>query len=177
MTGDRGRLPDPSPGSPHILDNGNAVATPNMKKPDILAALVIIPMCLYVFYESGTWPIPALLGNPLLIPRLVAGCLLVAAGALLYRALTGRALPLENRLQGADLRRVSGAAGLTGGYVFVMERLGFIATSFLFLLLFGVVLGERRWIRLVLVAIAVPIAMYVLFDTTLNVPLPQGWLR
>jgi putative tricarboxylic transport membrane protein len=148
-----------------------------MKKPDILAALVIIPMCLYVFYESGTWPIPALLGNPLLIPRLVAGCLLIAAGALLYRALTGRALSLEKRLQGADLRRVSGAAGVTWGYVFVMERLGFIATTFLFLVFFGLVLGERRWVRLVLFAIAVPVAMYVLFDTTLNVPLPQGWLR
>jgi putative tricarboxylic transport membrane protein len=102
---------------------------------------------------------------------------LIAAGALMYRALTGRALPLEKRLQGADLRRVSGAAGLTGGYVFVMERLGFIATTFLFLLLFGLVLGERGWIRLVLIAIVVPIAMYMLFDTTLNVPLPRGWLR
>lgn len=149
---------------------------PTMKKVDILAGVLIVPMCLYVFYESGTWPIPALLGNPLLIPRLVAGCLLVAAGMLIWRAVTGRALPLQSRLVGGDLRRVSGAVVLTGAYVFVVERVGFISLSFLFLLLLGLVLGERRWFRLVPFAVAVPVAVYLLFDNTLNVPLPRGWL-
>lgn len=148
-----------------------------MKKGDILAVLVIVPMCVYVFYESGKWPIPALLGNPLLIPRGVAACLLVASGILLYRALAGRALPLEKRLAGADLWRVSVVAVLTFAYVFMVERVGFIATTFLFLLLFGLALGERRWVRLVLFAIVVPVAAYMIFDSTLNVPLPQGWLR
>lgn len=150
---------------------------PTMKKGDVLAVLVIVPMCLYVFYESSKWPIPALLGNPLLIPRGVAACLLVAAGTLLFRALTGRALPLGKRLEGADLRRVSAVATLTFGYVLVVERVGFIATTFLFLSLFGLVLGEGRWVRLALFAIAVPVAVYVVFDRTLNVPLPRGWLR
>jgi len=153
------------------------MANPSMKKGDILAVIVIVPMCLYVFYESSRWPIPALLGNPLLIPRGVAACLLVAAGILLYRALTGRALPLERRLEGADLRRVSGVAILTFAYVFVVERVGFIATTFLFLIFFGLVLGERRWVRLILFAIVVPIVVYAIFDTTLHVPLPQGWFR
>lgn len=150
---------------------------PTMKKGDILTVALIVPICLYVFYESTTWPIPALLGNPLLIPRGVAACLLVAAGMLLYRALTGRALPLEKRLEGADLRRVSGIAVLTFGYVFVVERVGFIATTFLFLLLFGPILGERRWVHIVLFAVAVPVAIYALFASTLNVPLPRGWLH
>jgi hypothetical protein len=149
---------------------------PTMKKADILAVILIVPICLYVFYESARWPIPALLGNPLLIPRGVAICLLVAAGMLLYRAATGRALALEKRLAGADLRRVSGVAILTFAYVFAVERVGFIATTFIFLLLFGLVLGERRWVRLVLFAIVVPIAVYAIFDTTLHVPLPRGWL-
>jgi putative tricarboxylic transport membrane protein len=153
------------------------MANASMKKGDILAVLVIVPMCVYVFYESGRWPIPALLGNPLLIPRGVAACLLVASGILLYRALAGRALPLEKRLAGADLRRVSGVAFLTFAYVIVVERVGFIATTFLFLVLFSLVLGERRWVRMVLFAIVVPVAVYMIFDTTLNVPLPRGWLR
>ncbi len=152
------------------------MATPSMKKADILAALLLVPICLYVFYESSRWPIPALLGNPLLIPRGVAVCLLAAAGMLLYRAVTGRALPLEKRLQGADLRRVSGVAILTFAYVFAVERIGFIVTTFLFLLLFGLVLGERRWVRLAVFAVVVPIAVYAIFDTTLHVPLPRGWL-
>ena len=149
----------------------------SMKKADIFVALLNVPMCLYVFYESARWPEAALIGNPLLIPRLVAGCLLIAAGILLFRALTGRASILESRLQGADLRRVSAVAVLTGGYVFAVERVGFITVTFFFLLLFGLVLGERRWARLIIFAVAVPIAVYIIFDTILHVPLPRGYFR
>jgi len=149
----------------------------NMKKVDILAALMIAPMCLYVFYESGRWPVEATIGSPSLIPRGVAACVLFAAGMLLFRALTGRSLPLESRLKGKDLQRVSLVAILTGGYVFIVQRLGFIATTFSYMLFFVWLLGERRWPYLILFAIIVPVAVYVIFDTLLNVPLPQGWLR
>jgi len=153
------------------------MANPTMKKVDIITASMIIPMCFYVFYESGTWPLPALLGNPLLIPRLVASSLLVAAGMLLLRSLAARSRILESRLQGLNLWRVSGVAVLTGGYVFTLERVGFVPTTFIFLLLFGLVLGERRWSRLIFFAIIVPAAIHIIFDATLNVPLPRGLFR
>ena len=72
-----------------------------MKKADIVAAVIVIPICLYVFYESTKWPVQALLGRPFVIPRGVATFLLVAVSILLYRALAGRSLPLENPLKGA----------------------------------------------------------------------------
>ena len=153
------------------------MANLSMKKGDILAALMIVPMCFCVFYESGRWPVEALIGSPSLIPRGVAVCVLFACGMLLFRALTGRALPLERRLGGADLRRVSAVAILTGVYVFVVERVGFIGTSFLYMLLFVWALGERRWHRLILFAIVVPAAAYVIFSTLLNVPLPKGFFK
>jgi putative tricarboxylic transport membrane protein len=155
----------------------NQMANMSMKKGDILAALVIIFISIFVFYESGRWPIPALLGNPLLIPRGVAVCLLFAAGILLFRALMGKSLMLESRLEGATLRRVLAVAILTGGYVLVLERVGFISTTFLYLLLFGLVLGIRRWFLLIPFAIVVPVIVYLIFDTTLNVPLPPEWFR
>jgi len=159
------------------LPIGASMADLSMKKGDIFVALLIVPICLYVFYESGRWPIEALIGVPSLIPRGVAACLLFASGMLLYRALTGRALLLESKLAGADLRRLSAVALLTGGYVFVVERVGFLGTTFLYMLLFALVLGERRWPRLVLFAILVPVAVYVIFSTALKVPLPQGWFQ
>jgi putative tricarboxylic transport membrane protein len=153
------------------------MANLTMKKADIIAAVIVIPICLYVFYESGKWPVPALLGRPFIIPRGVATFLLVTALLLLYRALTGRALELEKRLEGADLRRVTGVAVLTFGYLFIVERIGFFITTFSYMLLFGWVLGERRWFRLVLFAVLVPVVAYALFSTTLHVPLPRGWLE
>ena len=151
----------------------------SMKKGDIIATLVIVPICLYVFYESGKWPIIDLtgIGSPSFIPRGVAACLLFAAGMLLFRALRGRALMLESKLEGANLRRISAAALLTGAYVFVVERVGFISTTFLYMLFFVWVLGERRWLRLVMFALLVPAVAYVIFSTILHVPLPRGWFR
>jgi hypothetical protein len=148
-----------------------------MKKADIIAVAIVIPICLYVFYESTRWPVPALSGRPFVIPRGVATFLLVAVFILLYRALTGRSLPLENPLKGADLRRVILVAVLTFAYLPLVGRIGFVGTTFLYMLLFARVLGERRWPRLILFAILVPLVVYALFSTALHVPLPRGWLE
>jgi len=149
----------------------------SMKKADIITVAIVIPICLYVFYESTQWPVAALLGRPFVIPRGVATLLLVTVFLLLYGALKGRASELEKRLEGADLWRVIGAAVLTFGYLFVVERIGFFGTTLLYMLLFALVLGERRWPRLVLFTILVPLVVYVLFSTALNVPLPRGWIE
>ena len=149
----------------------------SMKKADLIAGAIVIPICLYVFYESGKWPVPALLGRPFIIPRGVAAFLLAAALLLIFRALTGRALPLETRLEGADLRRVSGAAVITFAYLFVVERIGFLGTTFVYMLLFVWVLGERRGSRLAVFALVVPILVFMIFSTVLHVPLPRGWIE
>ena len=149
----------------------------SLKKVDIISAVLVIPICVYVFYESGRWPILPDMGNPAWIPRGVALCLLGAALRLLYLALKGRAFFLESRLKGADRTRVLWAAALTGAYVIFVERLGFVATTAPYMFGFALVLGERRWVRLALFAVVVPVATYLLFDTALNVPLPRGLFR
>ncbi len=149
----------------------------SMKKADIIAGVIAIPICLYVFYESTKWPVRALLGRPFVIPRGVATFLLVTVLVLLFRALTGRSSLLENPLKGVDLRRVCLVAVLTFGYLPVVGRIGFIGTTFLYMFLFARVLGERRWLRLILFAIIVPLVVYVLFSTALHVPLPRGWIE
>lgn len=149
----------------------------SLKKVDIVSSLLLIPLCLYVFYESGRWPIIPDLGNPAWIPRGVATCLLMASGLLFLRALQGRSLTLPSRLDGADRARVLWVAALTGAYVVCIERLGFIATTVPYLFGFVLALGERRWGRLTLFAVVVPVVTYLVFDTALNVPLPRGWFR
>ncbi len=149
----------------------------SMKKVDIFCALCAIPICAYVFYESGTWPVLPDLGNPAWIPRGVAALLLGAALVLIGKALRGRALTLPDRLHGADRNRVLWVAVLTGAYTVAIERLGFITGTVPYLLGFCLALGERRWARLILFAVVVPVATYLVFDYFLNVPLPRGLFR
>ena len=160
-----------------MTENGDAMSRVSMKTVDILCALVIFPICAYVFYESGRWPILPDMGSPTWIPRGVAVCLLGAALLLLIRALRGQSLMLPGRLAGADRNRVLWVAALTGLYVIFMERLGFITASVPYLFGFVLVLGERRWVRLALFALVVPVLTYLVFDQTLNVPLPRGLFR
>jgi hypothetical protein len=149
----------------------------SMKKIDILSALCVIPLCVYVFHESGRWPILPDLGNPAWIPRGVAAILFGAALLLLGQALSGRSLTLPGRLKGTDRARVLWVATLTGAYVLIIERLGFMTTTAPYLFGFCLVLGERRWTRLFLFAVVVPVTTYLVFDRALNVPLPRGLFR
>jgi len=149
----------------------------SMRTIDILSALCLIPVCLYVFYESGRWPMLPDLGNPAWIPRGVAVLLFGAALLLLGKALTGRSLTLPGRLVGADRARVLWVAALTGVYVVIIERLGFMTATAPYLFGFCLALGERRWTRLILFSVVVPVATYVVFDRALNVPLPRSLFR
>ena len=149
----------------------------SMRTIDILSALCLIPVCLYVFYESGRWPVLPDLGNPAWIPRGVAALLFGAALLLLGKALTGRSLTLPGRLAGADRARVFWVAALTGVYVVIIERLGFMTATAPYLFGFCLALGERRWMRLFLFSVVVPVTTYLVFDRALNVPLPRGLFR
>jgi hypothetical protein len=148
-----------------------------MKKVDLCSALCIIPISVYVFFESGRWPLIPDLGSAAWIPRGVAAILLGAALLLLWNAVSGRSLTLPGRLEGADRSRVLWVAVLTGGYVFAIEHLGFITGTIPYLFGFCFVLGERRWVRLALFAVVVPLATYLVFASFLNVPLPRGLFR
>ncbi len=148
----------------------------SMKTVDIVAVVLLLPICFWVYYESKTWPMLPDMGDPRWIPRGVATCLLLATGLLLVRALQGRSLMLESRLEGKDRNRVLWVAALTGAYVIFVESLGFIATTAPYLFGFGLALGERRWFRLTLFAVIMPVVIYLLFSATLNVPLPSGLL-
>jgi len=147
----------------------------SLKKIDIIVSLFIIPVCLYVFYESARWPIIDGTGNATWVPRGDAFCLLAAGFLLLVKALRGRSLTIPSRLVGADRTRVLWIAVLTGAYTAAVDYVGFITTTIPYLFGFALVLGERKWSRLVLFAVGVPLATYILFSTALHVPLPRGW--
>lgn len=147
----------------------------SLKKIDIIVSLLVIPICLYVFYESARWPIIDGTGNATWVPRGDAFCLLAAGFLLLVKALRGRSLTIPSRLMGADRTRVLWIVVLTGAYTAAVDYVGFITTTIPYLFGFALVLGERKWSRLVLFAVGVPIATYILFSTALHVPLPRGW--
>ncbi|MDR1107680.1 MAG: tripartite tricarboxylate transporter TctB family protein [Spirochaetaceae bacterium] len=58
----------------------------------------------------------------------------------------------------------------------VYEPLGFMATSLLFLIGYGLLLGERRTVVLVVSAFIIMIILYIGFSVFLGVMLPRGYI-
>lgn len=57
---------------------------------------------------------------------------------------------------------------------FLLEPLGFMVTCFLLLASYGFLLGDRKYWRLLLVALLVTLVLYICFGVLLQVNLPRG---
>jgi len=76
---------------------------------------------------------------------------------------------------GQALRRILKALGALCLYVLILEPLGFMLTTFLFMVLV-LRLEPRRWTFIIPVAIGATAFFFVLFKILLRVPLPSGIL-
>jgi putative tricarboxylic transport membrane protein len=59
-------------------------------------------------------------------------------------------------------------------YYFLLQPLGFLLSSFLFMLAFLIFLGSRKWYALLFLSALVPFCLYILFKTILGAYLPEG---
>lgn len=57
---------------------------------------------------------------------------------------------------------------------FILEPLGFMPACFLMMLAYGLLLGDRKYPRLVLVSLLITFVLYLLFSVLLQVNLPRG---
>lgn len=62
-------------------------------------------------------------------------------------------------------------------YMFLLEPLGFIADSYLYLIGTSLVLGERRYIKMIFVNALSLAVVYLVFQTAFSVVLPTGPLE
>ena len=62
-------------------------------------------------------------------------------------------------------------------YMFLLEPLGFITSSFLYLVISSIVLGERRIAHLLVVNVLSLAAVYLVFQTAFSVVLPAGFVE
>ncbi|MFV0497927.1 MAG: tripartite tricarboxylate transporter TctB family protein [Candidatus Fimivivens sp.] len=63
---------------------------------------------------------------------------------------------------------------LVFGMAMLMPYIGFMPVCFLFLMAYGALLGERRWVRLFLFSLGITLLLYVLFQGALGIMLARG---
>ena len=57
---------------------------------------------------------------------------------------------------------------------FILEPLGFVVTGALILFFYGLLLGEKKWWRLCIIAVVLSIVLHIAFSGLLGVNLPRG---
>lgn len=82
----------------------------------------------------------------------------------------------DERIPKKELPIVLGVVGFIILYIFLLEIVGFIIVTVLFLFFCSLFLGYRRHVVNAVVSLAVPILIYLLFDSFLQVHLPTGIL-
>jgi putative tricarboxylic transport membrane protein len=113
--------------------------------------------------------------GPGFFPFYLGLALAVVALALLARSLArrARAAPPPG---GERLRRGKAAGTLLAGvaYAFLLEPLGFLATTFLLLLFLFTVIEPKRWTTALALSALPALAMWIVFKLWLGVQLPGG---
>jgi putative tricarboxylic transport membrane protein len=62
-------------------------------------------------------------------------------------------------------------------YALVIERLGFLLTTFFFLIIWMRLIERIRWGRLISISVGATAGLYLIFVFFLEVPLPAGFLK
>ena len=57
---------------------------------------------------------------------------------------------------------------------FILEPLGFVVTGALTMFCYGLLLGERKWWRMAIIACVLGIVLHIAFSGLLGVNLPRG---
>lgn len=119
--------------------------------------------------------------GPRFWPQAIGVLLVVVNAYVIVRALVGKREPSEElaaqrpfpRLSGSGLRYWA-AAALVIGYPLIVQYMGFLAGSALFLVAFMRALGYRRWPVIVPTAAIFAVSVTYFFTAAVYTPLPLG---
>ncbi len=144
-----------------------------MKKNEIGEGFLIFLLSGFFIKESlkvhkGDWAL-----SPALFPLIVASGGFLLALALIYQGFKKKQVQGEKDLGQKDNRKeIFFILALSLLYLMLLNYIGFLPVSIVYLGLFMVVLGERRWWVLASMSIISPLFIYYVFANLLDVFLP-----
>jgi putative tricarboxylic transport membrane protein len=132
----------------------------------VLFALSILMLYFSWRLNLGTFRRP----GPGLYPLLIAAIL----GSLTFYLFISTWLKKARNPQGEwDLKKIFYVLGILWVYGFCFERLGFLLSTFLFLILLKPII-QKKWSFVLIGAALVTLSSYFIFDTLLQAQLPKG---
>jgi len=149
-----------------------------MKKADLITGIVLLVLSGYVIQDAWQMPPSMTFGpGPGFLPfwlgvvlAVFAAILLVSAGRRQTTEKDGRPIfPGKQALLGITLVLV----GLAG-YILLIEILGYLVDTFLFIVFLMKVVEREKWPLTLMVAVSTTAALFITFQFLLQIPLPSN---
>ena len=150
-----------------------------MKRADIVAGFLGLGLCFFVLYLTAGFPEDQVVRvGPAFFPRLLAVGLGLFSLVLLVSALFQKAAEGEAgfTLKDPGIQRGIISVAATVLYCFVLDYLGFIACTIVYLLFLMFLLKERKYLQMAVTSISVSVVVFFIFKVLLNITLPMGTL-
>jgi hypothetical protein len=156
-------------------DEGARTGVPTYVVEAVVAGLVLIAGLVVIFGSrklgSGwTSDGPGAGYFPFYIGLITA----ISGLGVLYQALLGKNRNTEIFVDGEQFKRVMSVLVPAAVYVLAIQVIGIYVASAIYIALFMVILGKYSWVRSVIVALAVAVLFFCLFEVWFKVPLFKG---
>ena len=149
-----------------------------MKKKyfEYISAAVLILFGIWGWFETSTWNIKSTTGklSATTYPRILFTATLLLGAVILVRTLLKLFVLKKDtdeleRVIDFHLSGVAGIVALLVFYIIIMEVVGFLIATPIFLFLSMLVFGERKWLRMAIISVVGSVVLYLFFVQLLGV--------
>ena len=149
-----------------------------MKRSDLAAAVFIAGLAAFILFECrklpfGTMRVP----QTAFFPAVLAVLLLIFSLVLLaQRFLHAEAGRVPDQITEDGWVRIGATLATMAVFAFVLERLGFLLSTFVLMILLLRAIESQSWLKVIGIALTTALAAYAIFGWLLGIPLPAGVL-
>lgn len=148
------------------------------RKGELLVPLLMFGYATYYYLEVRSLPRPEtnlLLIGPIYWMMAVAVASYFIASFIKYTRSDKTHIEEKTTRKLADIKATLAFLGLTCAYVFSIEWLGFVFSSWLYMVLLLIAFSVTKKLILLLLPLLTALFIYGTFDLWLSIPLPKGW--
>ena len=150
-----------------------------MKVADIFGGALGVLIGLFAIWEGTKMPADVVMKiGPSFFPNILGGLLILFSAILMINALRGKSKGKVEPYRLSDKGTQRGLITLAAGIVFclVLDPLGFIPCSIIFLTFIMLVMGKRSALPILVAPSLITLAVWLVFEKVLSLSMPAGVL-
>jgi putative tricarboxylic transport membrane protein len=147
-------------------------------RSDTAVAVILLALAGYIFLAASALPFgTARVPQTAFFPKALAVLLAILSLVVLVQTLTGAKTTFDTEKIGvAGWFRIGASLASLTGFALVLERLGFLLSTFLLMVCLLRAIETQSWSKIIAIALVTSLVTYGLFAWLLGVPLPSGVL-